>query len=138
MDDTLLSQMVTLNSAYTYYPTYGEVLAQYNARATWPVVMVEGYFHENNSSNSLTPPSLNALGFRRQAYWTAFSGGIGGFFHGNQLELSLTSPLPGNWQSPLDTVTAKQMKYFASFINSFMWWNLSPDQTHVVVTSGYR
>lgn len=47
------------------------------------------------------------------------------------------SPLPGSWQSSLDTTTATQMEYFASFIQSFNWWDLVPDQTNVVVTSGY-
>lgn len=135
-DDSLLSPLVTMYSAYTYYPTYGEVLAQYNASSPWPVIMIEGYY-ENNSYGNLTPTSLNARGFRKQAYWTVLWGGLGGFFHGNQSELPLVSPLPGNWQNSLDTATAIQMKYFGSLIQSFNWWNLVPDQTHVVVTSGY-
>ena len=135
-DDSLLSPLVTLYSAYTYYPTYGEVLAQYKASSPWPVIMIEGYY-ENNSYSNQTPTSLSALGFRKQAYWTVLWGGLGGFFHGNQSELPLVSPLPGSWQSSLDTTTATQMKYFASFIQSFNWWDLVPDQTHVVVTAGY-
>jgi Protein of unknown function (DUF4038) len=101
-----------------------------------PVIMVEGYY-ENNTYGNLTPTSLNNLGFRKQAYWTALWGGLGGFFHGNQSEFALSSPLSGSWQTPLDTTTATQMKYFASFLQSFNWWNLVPDQTHVVVSSGY-
>jgi len=134
-DDTLISPLASIYSSYTYYPTYGEVLAQYNASTVAPVIMIEGYY-ENNSYSNQTPASLNALGFRKQAYWTALSGGLGGFFHGNQSELPLVTPISG-WQSSLDTTTATQMKYFAAFIDSFSWWNLAPDQKHVVVTAGY-
>jgi hypothetical protein len=133
-DDTLLGPLCSIDAAYTYYPTYGEVLAQYNAGTTTPVIMEEGFYENNNYG---TPPnSLNALGFRKQAYWTALWGGLGGFFHGNQSELPLTTPISG-WQSSLNTTTATQMKYFASFINSSNWWLLAPDQTHALVTAGY-
>lgn len=48
-----------------------------------------------------------------------------------------TNHFISGWQSNLNTPGALQVKYLNELFGSLSWWNLVPDQTHQVVTSGY-
>jgi len=74
LDDTLLVPYTTLAGAYTYYPTYAEVLHEYNAANFVPVFMEEAnYEFEDNTGMDYGDPAT----LRRQEYWTMLSGATG-------------------------------------------------------------
>jgi chitodextrinase len=127
-DDGLLVQYTNLDGAYSYYPTYAEVLAQYNAAAI-PVFMEEAnYEFENNTGADPSTPEI----LRRQEYWTMLSGATGQLY-GNHYTVTFT----GGWQNELDTTGVVQLGYMKSFFGSRPWYNLVPDQNHTFVTAGY-
>ena len=73
LDDARWEQILGLDSAYTYYPTYAQVLKEYNRPNFRPVFMVEANYefeHLNTDGGSL--PNL-----RHQEYWTMLSGATG-------------------------------------------------------------
>jgi hypothetical protein len=72
-DDQRWISILGIDGAYTYYPTYSQVLKEYN-RAAVPVIMLEANYElENNHGwNTGTPGVL-----RRQLYWTLLAGGAG-------------------------------------------------------------
>lgn len=129
LDDPLLSRYTTLAGAYTYYPTYAEVLKEYNAAHFRPTFMEEAnYEFENNTGMDYG----NAATLRRQEYWTMLSGATGQLY-GNHYTWMFA---PG-WQSNLDTPGIVQLRYMKRFFARRAWWTLVPDQKHTVVTQGY-
>jgi hypothetical protein len=132
LDDLLLVPYTTLAAAYTYYPTYFEVLQQYNNSATTvPVFMEEGYY-EGQAYGNLTPKIATPLMLRKVPYWTVLSGGLGGYMHGTQYY-----DFHAGWQSGIATMAATHVGYFAAFFQSLPWYDLVPDQKHIIVTAGY-
>lgn len=129
-DDARWRPLLGLNAAYTYSPTYAEVLKAYNQRPVIPVFMVEaGYeFEQNTSSISYGDPET----LRRQEYWSVLSGATGQFY-GNHYTWQFLS----NWKDNLDTPGSQQMSYLVKLFDSLPWWRLVPDQTHTLLTSGY-
>jgi hypothetical protein len=74
LSDPNWAPLAGLNAAYTYGPTYAEVLKAYNQSARVPVFLVEaGYELEDNLKQD--PPTPNIL--RRETYWTMTSGATG-------------------------------------------------------------
>jgi hypothetical protein len=132
-DDSLLAPYTTLASAYTYYPSYYEVLQEYNSGVkTAPVYLIESYY-EGYTYGNLTPQSANNLMLRKIPYWTVLAGGLGGYFYG-----SIWYTFPTNWQNLIDTTAVAQIGYWKSFFTSLpSWYNLVPDQSHAIVTAGY-
>ena len=129
LDDKLLTPFTSLAGAYTYYPTYAEVLSQYNASKVVPVFMEEAnYEFENMAGLDYGNPET----LRRQEYWTMLSGAAGQMY-GNHYTWTFVS----GWQKKLDTPGAKQLGYMKSLLASRQWWKLVPDQAHAVVTAGY-
>jgi hypothetical protein len=129
-DNTSTAAYVTLAAAYTYYPTYGEVSAQYAANAG-PVFMEEGYY-EGATYGGLTPTSLTNLGLRKQAYWTLLAGGLAGYMHGTAYY-----DFHAGWQSGIVTTLAAHLGYWRALFASLAWWKLVPDTAQAVCTSGY-
>ena len=128
LDDSTWAPIVKLDAAYTYSPTYAEVLAEYNRLNHMPVFMVEAnYEFENLHGDAGTPDIL-----RRQEYWALLSGAAGQLY-GNHY----TWPFLANWRNHLDTIGSIQMGYLKSLFASRPWYNLVPDQTHTAVTQGY-
>ncbi len=95
-DDTRWRPLLGLDAAYTYGPTYAEVLKEYDRQKSIPIFMVEaGYeFEQNSSSISYGDPET----LRRQEYWTMLSGAAGQFY-GNKY---IWQFLPG-WNSNSST-----------------------------------
>jgi hypothetical protein len=132
LDDALLDPYTTLAGAYSYYPSYFEVLQEYNSSTkTVPVFLEEGYY-EGGVYGSLTPTTATNLMLRKVAYWTVLSGGLAGYMYGTQYY-----DFHSGWQSGIDTVAATQVGYWKSVMTSVPWYNLVPDQAHTVVTAGY-
>jgi hypothetical protein len=124
VDDPSWVPLIDLSASYTYYPTYAQVLKDYNHPAGKPVVMIEScYEFEQNS----TPAVL-----RRQEYWSILSGAAGQLY-GN----GYTWPFKPGWKDKLDTPGAIQMAYVQTLFLPRPWQQLVPDQKHTVVTAGY-
>lgn len=128
LDDTNWASLISLNAAYTYSPTYAEVLHAYN-QSMMPVFMVEAnYEFENNTGNDYGSPLL----LRMQEYWSALSGATGQLY-GNHYTWQFLS----GWKTYLDTTGSQQLRLVTNLLAGRPWWNLVPDQNHAVVTAGY-
>ena len=114
--------MIGLDAAYTYYPTYAEVLKEYN-RATpcpssWP---------RRATSSSRTARSISCgdpCVVRRQEYWSLLSGAAGQFY-GNHY----TWPFADGWKDHLDT-RQPSGRLPDEAVRGTPWFRLVPDQSH--------
>jgi hypothetical protein len=129
LDDPTWAPLVELNAAYTYFPTYVQVLIEYNRRKFKPVLMVEANyeFEHNPDTDGGSTQSL-----RRQGYWTMLSGATG-YLYGS----AHTCRLEQGWESKLDTPGVIELSYLKDLFVRRKWYDLIPDQTHMVVTDGY-
>ena len=128
LDDPTWAPLIQLNASYTYFPTYAQVLADYDRPNALPTFLVEAnYEFEHNAADEGTPQIL-----RRQEYWSMLSGAAGQLY-GNRY----TWPFVGGWQSHLDTPGSQQIGYVKLLLESRPWYNLIPDEGHTVVTAGY-
>ena len=128
-DDPTWVPIIFLDAAYTYSPTYAQVLKSYNRASPLPVFLVEGVyeFESNAQAHQATTATL-----RRQEYWTNLSGATGQLY-GSHYTWTFTS----GWQGMLDSPGATQMPYLDALFGPRAWYALVPDQDHSVVTSGY-
>jgi hypothetical protein len=124
LDDARWAPLIGLNATYTYYPTYAQVLKDYNRPDAKPVVMIE--------SNYEFEQEAGAAVLRRQEYWSLLSGAAGQLY-GN----GYTWPFKPGWKDKLETPGAKQMAYVQALFLPRAWHRLVPDQKHRVVTTGY-
>jgi Protein of unknown function (DUF4038)/Putative collagen-binding domain of a collagenase len=123
LDDHRWASVISLNAAYTYFPTYAEVLHAYNQSGSMPVFMVEANYEFENGSLAI---------LRRQAYWTALSGATGQLYGSKY-----TWQFPSGWQNKIDTVGVAQLGHLKTLFAGRPWHILIPDQGHQVVTDGY-
>jgi hypothetical protein len=122
--------LVDINSAYTYTPTYAEVIQGYNEIPAKPVIMIEAnYEGEDNTGGSPATPEI----LRRQEYWTMLSGATGQLY-GNHYTWGFQSSA---WKDNLNTPGAAQAGLMAKFFGSLRWYDLVPDQGHTLLRSGY-
>ena len=129
LDDPSWAPLIELNAAYTYFPTYAQVLTEYNRRQFKPVFMVEANyeFEHNFLTDGGSPQNL-----RRQEYWTMLSGAAGQVYGS-----AYTWRLEKGWQDHLDTPGVMQLSYMRNLFVSRRWWDLIPDQDHTVAIAGY-
>jgi hypothetical protein len=130
-DDPTWVPIIGLDAAYTYYPTYAQVLHSYN-RATaqpMPTYLVESTY---DNENLVIGHIATTQDLRMEEYWTLLSGGTG-LLYGNHYTWTFAS----GWQQNLDTAGAHQIAYLRALFGTRPWQDLVPDQTHTVVTSGY-
>jgi hypothetical protein len=129
-DDPRWRPVIKLAAAYTYFPTYAQILKEYNRKPPLPVFMIEaGYeFEQNTSWISKGDPEI----LRRQEYWSVLSGATGQFY-GNRY----TWQFADGWKDHLNTHGSVQMGYLIKLFTGRRWFRLVPDQTHKVVTAGY-
>jgi len=123
LDDTLLVPYTSLTGVYDYYCAYTEAYAQYNHSPAVPVFFEEGYYEFRGSPRYL----------RTQAWWVALSGANAGQMYGSE---NIYKFEPG-WQSYLDTVPVAEFGYLNGLLKTNKWYDLVPDQSHVIVTAGY-
>jgi hypothetical protein len=127
-DDANWSTVSDLEAAYTYYPTYNEVLRGYYATPTKPTFMVEAHY----DGESVGPGGFGTpIVLRRQEYWTMTSGAAG------QLYGTAYWGFASGWQSGIDTVGANELTIMEDFFASQPWSDLIPDQGHALITAGY-
>jgi hypothetical protein len=129
-DNAHWASLIDLNLAYTYAPTYAAVLRGYDHIPTMPVIMIEANYEgeHNTGGPPATPETL-----RRQAYWTMLSGASGQLY-GNHYTWGFQF---GPWKDHLDTPGAAQIAFMVRFFSSLPWYDLVPDQGHMLVTSGF-
>jgi hypothetical protein len=145
LDDSKWESFIELDSAYTYYPTYAQVLKEYNRSNFKPVFMVEANyeFEHNTNTDGGSPPNL-----RRQEYWTMLSGATGQLYGSaytwrlpsgwlSNWRLRLSAGRLFGWRSNLDTQGVMQLGFMKNLFAPREWYDLIPDQTHMVVTDGY-
>ena len=145
LDDARWEPLIELDGAYTYFPTYAQLLKEYNRPNFKPLFMVEAnYEFEHNTKPDVgTPANL-----RRQEYWTMLSGATGqlygsaytwrlpsGWF--SNLRLRLSARRLFGWKSNLDTPGVVQLSYMKKLFAPRKWYDLVPDQTHTAVTDGF-
>lgn len=124
LDDPNWAPIVNLCAAYTYYPTYAQVLKDYNRSNFIPVCMIESDYEFEQRSLPVT--------LRREEYWANLSGAAGQLY-GN----AYTWTFKTGWKTNLDTPGAIQMANVKALFEGRAWFDLVPDQAHKVVTAGY-
>jgi Protein of unknown function (DUF4038) len=129
LDDQSWAPLIELNAAYTYFPTYAQVLTEYSRPNFKPIFMVEANYEFEHLPDTDGGSTQN---LRRQEYWTMLSGGAGQLYGSAH-----TWQLQKGWKSNLDTPGMIQLSYMKNLFASKKWYDLIPDQTHTVVTSGY-
>ena len=125
LDDQRWRGIIGLDAAYTYGPTYAEVLKAYGNRDHIPAFMIEASYEGEH--DYIGPSTL-----RRQEYWTLLSGATGQFY-GNRY----TWPFLDGWQSHLNTVGSRQLTFLTNLFSHRRWFDLIPDTNHRLVVSGY-
>jgi hypothetical protein len=125
MDDPTWAPLVQLDAAYTYFPTYAEILEEYNREPHLPVFMVEANYEFENDYTG--PEAL-----RRQEYWTMLSGATGQLYGSRYMW-----PFGDGWKDHLNTLGMVQLQHMASLFAPRRWYDLVPDQDHTLVTAGF-
>jgi hypothetical protein len=129
LGDKSWASLIDLDAAYTYFPTYAQVLTEYNRRDHKPVFMVEAAYEFENITGTDGGSTKN---LRRQEYWSMLSGAAGQLYGS-----AATWRLEAGWQSRLDTPGATQLRYMKDLFAPRRWYDLVPDQTHTILVSGY-
>jgi len=124
LNDPNWATIVSLNAAYTYYPTYAEVLRDYGLNPSVPVFMVESDYEFENGAD---PDRL-----RREEYWAYLSGATGEIYGNGYIW-----PFKSGWKQNLDTTGAAQLKLCSALLLGLPWQNLVPDPSHTILTAGY-
>jgi hypothetical protein len=130
LDDARWRPVIGLDAAYTYSPTYAEVLKEYDLKNFIPVFLVEAGYEDEQNISAVSPGIPQTL--RRQEYWSLLSGASGQLY-GNHYTWQF---LPA-WKSHLDTPGTKQIGYLVKLLAGRPWYRLVPDQKHTLLTSGF-
>jgi Protein of unknown function (DUF4038) len=129
LDDRTWAPLIEIDAAYTYFPSYAQILIEYNRANFKPIFLVEAnYEFENNPrTDGGSPQNL-----RRQEYWTMLSGTTGQVYGS-----AYTWRLEKGWETKLDTPGVIQLGYMKNLFVSRKWYDLVPDQHHTIVIAGY-
>jgi len=124
LDDPKWEPVISLSCAYTYYPTYAEVLKEYNRPNFLPVILIESDYEFEQRA---TPAVL-----RRQEYWSILAGAAGQVYGSGPIW-----PFADKWKGALDSTGAVQMAWIKALFEPRAWFDLVPDQQHKLVVAGY-
>jgi hypothetical protein len=124
LDDANWAAIISLNATYSYYPSYAQVLKDYNRANFLPVFLIEADYEFEQQS---TPATL-----RRQEYWTNLSGATGQVYG-----IGPIWRFSKGWKGTLDSPGAVQMAFVKALFEPRAWYDLVPDQKHSVVIAGY-
>jgi hypothetical protein len=128
-DDSSWVPILSVNSTYTYSPTYLQMWHSYNQTPTTPTFLVEAHYDLIDFGKPWDYGTPSVL--RRQEYWAMLSGGKGQLY-GNGWTCYF---MPG-WKSYIDTVGVTQFMIWNGFFSALPWQDLVPDRDHTVVTAG--
>jgi hypothetical protein len=134
---------LNLDWSYDYAPKpgasggtpYAENWQDWAKSPASPIMFGEGFYDRNNGTLA-SSRWMDRHGLRRQAWWSAFSGGLGGYAYGAEpIWLhgygGITAATALTWDSGKD---AARMK---AFLTSTQWTRLQPDINHTFLTGGY-
>ena len=126
--------MLNLNGAYTYSPTYANVLAAYNASSSTPTYLEEANYEQETDGNSDGCESSN------DPLICPRTGMVDRDQRRNRrtlrMPLHLRHDLARIPDSSIDTPGVTMLQTQANFLQSIgEWYNLAPDQTSSLVTS---
>ena len=124
LDDAKWEPVISISCAYTYYPTYAQVLKEYNRPNFLPVIMIESDYEFEQRA---TPAVL-----RREEYWSILAGATGQVYGSGPIW-----PFADQWKGALDSTGAVQMAWVKALFEPRAWFDLVPDQRHKLVVSGY-
>jgi hypothetical protein len=133
-DTAKLAPLLKLDSAYTYFETYDIVLRSFKSSPTIPTFLTEANYEYENVNRTLPGPTGTYV-LREQEYWTMLSGATGQLY--GSYYTWRTTGATRYWLAYLDSPGALEIQYLNSLFTSFAWWNLVPDSSHQIVTSGY-
>jgi len=146
-----------MNGAYTYAPVYAEVLRSYNNASVdfggfgagtnttppCPTIMVESDYEWDNHNGDPGIP----VNMRRILWWTYLSGACGYLygmhFTAGTFVVSGSAPVSGYntttplWKNNLNSPGVIAFGVLINLFNTIKWWDLVPDQNHMVGTAGY-
>jgi Protein of unknown function (DUF4038)/Putative collagen-binding domain of a collagenase len=156
-DANFLPPYQNINGAYTYAPAYAEVLRGYNNSSVnfggfgpgtnttppCPTILVESDYEWDNNNGD---PGI-AVNMRRILWWTFLSGACG-YIYGMHFTATTfvvdgSAPVSGYnsatplWKSNLNSPGVAAFGVLIKLFNTLEWWNLVPDQSHIVGTAGY-
>jgi hypothetical protein len=124
LDDPKWEPLISATCAYTYYPTYAEVLKEYNRTNFLPVIMIESdYEFERHATAAI---------LRREEYWSILGGAAGQVYGSGPIW-----PFADNWKTVLDSTGSVQMAWVKAVFEPRAWFDLVPDQQHKLVIAGY-
>jgi uncharacterized protein DUF4038/collagenase-like protein with putative collagen-binding domain len=129
LDDPTWRNLIELDAAYSYYPTYAQLITEYNRRDPMPVFLVEANYEFEHNSGTDGGSQLN---LRRQAYWTMLSGATG-LLYGS----GYTWRFPAGWKERLDSTGVSELMYMKRLFAGLHWYDLVPDQMHEIVVDGF-
>ena len=159
-DDFNFTPYLNMTGAYCYDVTFWRGIISYNNSSTWfngsagtnktptpcPSIMLEANYEFENIGAGAAAPGT-PLTMRCQSYWTVLSGMCGQIYGNGFVSTSFeTSPganirvggyNAGGWRNNMATTGAAHLLIWKNFFNSIAWYNLVPDQAHVVGTAGY-
>lgn len=112
-----------VGTTYAYEIVHQRLTWDYQRKPPMPLFLIESVYEgEHNSSE---------LQVRRQAYWSILCGEFGHVM-GN---LPIWSFNPG-WQEAMDKPGSVAMMHWGRLFRSRAWYDLVPDNDHVLVTAG--
>jgi len=112
-----------LNAVYTSTTDIGsELETAYGVSPNRPHLYFEGVYEGE---------SATAQELRAQAYMTVLTGGMGAFLGNNPVW-----KFGFGWQTALNSAGMQDRQRWATFFKAFNWYNLVPDRTDAVLTSG--
>jgi hypothetical protein len=119
---------LTLNNIYsTYLDTANLAQTAYSVTPAMPFFQIEGWYENEHS--------MTAQNLRAQAYWTVLGGGVGHIFGNNPIWKFAYDG--GDWEAELDQPGSIGMAHLGNLFNAVAWYELVPDGSHNLITSGY-
>jgi hypothetical protein len=115
LDDPKWEPLISISCAYTYYPTYAQVLKEYNRPNFLPVIMIESDYEFEQRA---TPAVL-----RREEYWSILAGATGQVYGSGPIW-----PFADNWKSVLNSLGRSKWpgsKHCSSRAPGSTWFRIS-------------
>lgn len=118
------------NFVYTYSGPWDQVHKAYNATPIIPVYLGESNYEGGN--NDGLGHAGTAFDTRAEGWWALTSGAVGYIFGNTNVEHFVSG-----WPSSLDTIATSQIQFMELLLNRAPWPNFVPDQSNVLLTSGF-
>lgn len=120
---------IELDFGYTYFPNYSVIYASRAETPAKPVFMAESNYEGESLIGYETTPFV----IRKQNWWSMLQGACGIVYCNEDIWKFLSG-----WSGRLDSYPGlTHTKLMKNFLSGYTWQNLSPDDAHAVLTTGY-